>query len=60
MEVSPYAYAPGGDRALTRVYLFQYADETESFHSRLQNIQVCGRDWDGEYQVRLGDDKQIL
>ncbi|MDJ0765367.1 MAG: toxin TcdB middle/N-terminal domain-containing protein [Myxococcota bacterium] len=45
IEVASYQNEPGGARRLNRVYLFTYEDQTHSFHSRLSQVQVCGRDW---------------
>ncbi len=49
VEVSSYQDKPTGERPLTRVYLFTYQNEDYSFHSKLEQIQVCGRDWRDGY-----------
>ncbi len=46
IEVRSFQYTPENERPLTRVYLLTYEDEFVSIHSRLVQVQTCGKDWD--------------
>ncbi|MBN2525179.1 MAG: VCBS repeat-containing protein [Deltaproteobacteria bacterium] len=52
IEVSSFQDKPKGQRTPTRTYLFSYADSSESFHSKLMKVQMCGRDF--QWNSNLG------
>ncbi|MBN2344085.1 MAG: VCBS repeat-containing protein, partial [Deltaproteobacteria bacterium] len=45
IEVSSFMDKPSGSRTPTRTYVFSYDDSTVSFHSKLNSVQMCGRDF---------------
>ena len=56
IKVSSFQYEATGSRKLNRVYLFHYAPQSKSFHSRLQSVQMCGRNWDGKHVLSYDTD----